>query len=362
MLPPEIEMYILELVGEELAYVVACVCRAWWSYIPNKKITEKTFVAAVKYGSIKLLEWLDERYCPSSLDCLYEAIRLGRVDMLEWFRTHDYITHHQPLNFIAPYIAEGGHEDVILWCQKHLPFTPLFDSQSLCFYNRLYILEKYVIRHGNAINGGMYMGAMNGNHLDLLDWLYEKNSKKIPNSLSLNIRSMEALLWCHEHKVKIYLNGKLDLATLIYGYEILKCEISAHALADAIQRQKHDVIEWLLSKQCDQCFAVEAAIGVGDIKTFQRVVTVLGMDYITEAAYRGQWTMVKWLVENGYSNAFTVTSEARKALLTYVIISNDLELVQWFLKTFDADSSYYSNDMIGTLAATLNKFNILKHY
>ena len=336
---------VLATTGEEYRGVVRAVCRQFRdvsdAYKRHKREGIQTYTpGTAMVQSLPMFEWARSQGCPVSATMVEEAIKLGRIDILEKIKGteafiraiyHYYL--HGPFEIaakhnqfetvkwlynldprprwedatvfaarsgnlemlkwmyengalmdrgVSEYAALSGNLEMIIWIHRTegVPWSRQV-AYWAGFRGHAHILKWAVSRHLCDINADTYKGAARCG-LETLKWLYEREPFLEPTDwgitqVTAELNNLEMLQWAHAH-----------------GHLPDTHESCLHAA----EYNRLEMLQWLYSIGCE-----------------------LHRGLVSTAAHNNNFEMLQWLYSNGCELRASVTREAAT--------HNNLEMLKW---------------------------------
>lgn len=219
-----------------------------WCHKNKQKLTDKTYIKAVKSGNLKLVKWLDKKKSKGNI------------------------------NKILCTAAKHGHRNILKWYYIFKHFSPSIEV----FYN-----------------------AVKHHQLKVVKWCF----------------------WIAKTEIKLSLDKVVEISAQYKSMEILKwllkknCTVSRHAFEDIISIGDINLFNMIKKKYPLPRIAATCAAKSGNLEIIKTCVEngakIYG-DTLYYAIKTQDLTIIKWVVENGFSSdgcqvdRFTLT-EAEKA-------------------------------------------------
>ncbi|RLN70582.1 hypothetical protein BBJ28_00017401, partial [Nothophytophthora sp. Chile5] len=287
------------------------------SYLPDAFLSTAAATAAAN-GQLHVLQWLHEvhygrvhwggtEWCG--------AIREGRVDVIEWLKTHAAI-HPDALPRVTLAVAEAGDLSTLQWLQNEYGLA-VDAALRGAHEGHQWSVVKWLVIHCNVTpTAASFAAAASDGDGDLpfLQWLHASGWAS-PSRRSIPIAAsnghLEVIQWIYGEIGEQELDADAMVAAARGGHlEVVKwldaheCPASADAMDDAATNGFLEVVRWLHVNRTEGCTsrAMNGAAENGHLQVIQWLhnmrregCTVSAME---KAAGNGHLGVVRWLHEH----------------------------------------------------------------
>lgn len=362
-------------------------------------------------GQFHILKWLHEIKIPIN-DIYYYAIRYGNIEMLEWAHQNKYF-----FNILKTSIKpERNLMNLLLWLQKrHMIIEPLpeyleiiklwkkycYDMSLIneihykigtdevfaigisCmifakFYEKasvnhdLDILKWFKDVYGLVTPIG-YIGAINGGHLDVLNWLYENDCHYIPSNVleyAVKMNRMDMVEWFENHGVpnQVTINKAIEYGNLDFvkrevrngitiNHEILVASLFHDEIFDFLvcvvndKSKMHQMMSKIIDSDMHHIVIDQYMRRLDSKYSWDQ-----GKSHFENASYNGMFSYLKWLCGESPKNIDT------KNLLFNAVQINHEPMIDWLLENgfYDKKDDRLYSEAISS--GSLNLFQKLRKY
>ena len=332
-----------------------------WAF-PLLKGKPRTVIRGAAIGLVKggHLNYLESLHNSKLLLRVYHlhlpAISEGHLNILKWLKKHNYWPIQSEFNDnrintekAARCAAKNGHKDTLVWLYENYDVDAInavlgaaeggqidILNSMYRYHHNVYDVSRAAAKGGqlellksrlrNGLNELTAMGAAEGGHLNILQYL-EKNGVKCDNLCSSAVKGgqLELLKYLIENGQKCSVSirdaiqsGNIEMLEFLLKHKY--CEIKNkedyYVSMQAVLHGHFNIVRWLVTDgfPCSEKCA-EAVAYVGDLDTLKFLKengVCLTKDLSHNASTTGHLHILQWLRENGAKLSNTALNNAEE--------------------------------------------------